>query len=304
MFKISKRGLVAASLSALALTAALTGCASTAAEKPAGDTASKTVTLGVVGASDAYWEVFVDAAAAEGIKVELVDFADYNQPNPAVSENEVDLNQFQHIVYLADYNVNNDDTLVPIGATAIYPLAVFSSKFKSVDEIPEGGVVAIPQDESNRARALLVLQSAGLLTLKDGGTIFSTPDDIDASKSKVTVQEFDASIVATSLPDVDAGVINNDFVIKSGLEFKDALATDDPEDPNALPYVNIFATRAADADNPTYLKLVEIYQTNPEVQAGVLEVSGGTAVLLQTPVKDLKASLTKVEADTKAQQGK
>ena len=304
MFKITKRGAVAASLAALALTATLTGCAADSAEKPADEAASKTVTLGVVGASDAYWQTFVDAAAEEGITVELTDFTDYNQPNPAVSEGEIDLNQFQHIVYLADYNVNNDDDLVPIGATAIYPLAVFSDKYDSVKDIPEGGVVAIPQDESNRARALLVLQSAGLLTLKDGGTIFSTPDDIDASKSKVTVQEFDASFVATALPDVDAGVVNNDFVTKSGLDFKDAIALDDPEDPNALPYVNIFATRAADAENETYLKLVEIYQTNPEVQAGVLENSGGTAVLLQTPVKDLKASLAKVEADTKKQLGK
>lgn len=304
MFKISKRGLVTASLAALALSATLTGCAADSGDAAADGAESKTVSIGVVGASDAYWQTFVDAAADEGITVDLVDFSDYNQPNPAVSEGELDINQFQHIVYLADYNVNNDDTLVPIGATAIYPLAVFSDKYTSVDDIPEGGVVAIPQDESNRARALLVLQSAGLLTLKDGGTIFSTPDDIDASKSKVTVQELDASFVATSLPDVDAGVINNDFVTQAGLDFADAIAMDDPEDANALPYANIFVTRAADADNETYLKLVEIYQTNADVQAGVLENSGGTAVLLKTPVKDLLASLTKVESDTKAQLAK
>ena len=100
------------------------------------------------------------------------------------------------------------------------------------------------------------------------------------------------------LPDVDAAILNNDFVADAGLTFEDAIAQDDPSDPNALPYVNIFAARAEDADNETYLKLVEIFQTNKDVQAGLLESSGDTAVALQTPVEDLLASLKKVEKDT------
>ena len=103
-----------------------------------------------------------------------------------------------------------------------------------------------------------------------------------------------------SAPDVAAAIINNDFVKDAGLTFDDAIAQDDPEDPNALPYVNIFATRAEDADNETYLKLVEIFQTNEDVQDGLLESSGDTAVPLQTPVEDLVASLEKVQKDTEA----
>ncbi len=294
---IKKGGIILAAITAATL--ALAGCASAGDDAPS-ETPNETVRIGVVGASDAYWETFKDAAAAEGIDVELIDFSDYNQPNPALSEGELDLNQFQHIIYLAQHNVASGDDLVPVGSTAIYPLAVFSEKYDDVKSIPAGATIAIPNDESNRARALLVLQQAGLLELENGGTIFSTPDDIIADKSKVSVLEVDASFTATSISDVDAAVVNNDFVTKAGLDFADALFQDDPSDPSAFPYINIFAARAADANNPTYLKLVEIYQTNAEVQAGVLENSGGSAVLLQTPVADLVASLAKVQADIEA----
>ena len=233
--------------------------------------------IGVVGKSDPQWAAFEEAAAEAGITIELVDFADYAQPNPATTEGELDLNQFQHIVYLADYNVSAGEDLTPIGATAIYPLGLYSTKYDSVEDIPAGETVAVPNDASNQARALLVLQSAGLVELKSGGTIFSDLADIDESKSEVKVTALEASLTPTSLPDVAAAIINNDFVEDAGLTFEDAIAQDDPSDPNALPYVNIFATRAEDADNETYLKLVEIFQTDPEVQAGLLEASGGTA---------------------------
>ena len=287
----TKRGILAASLTALALaaTTVLAGCAPASSNGAGGDSdAPKTVKIGVVGASDPYWQTFTDAAAEEGITVELVDFTDYNQPNPALSAGELDLNQFQHLQYLADYNVSNSDDLVPVGATAIYPLAVFSTKHQKLDEIPKGGKVAIPSDPSNRARALNVLQSAKLIELSDGGTLFSTPDDIDAGKSKVTVTEMDASFTATSLADVDAAVVNNDFVTDAGLKFSDALYQDDPKDEGAKYFINIFAARAEDRDNETYKKLVDIYQTNPDVQAGVLENSGDSAILLDTPVSELQ----------------
>lgn len=281
----------------------LAGCAASGADASGDDAANETVKIGIVGAGDAQWQPFVDAAAEEGITVELVDFSDYPQPNPALTEGEVDLNQFQHIVYLASYNVSADEDLVPIGSTAIYPLGLYSTKYDSVKDIPAGETVAVPDDDSNQARGLLVLQSAGLIELKDGGSIFSKISDIDESKSKVKVTALEASLTPTSLPDVAAAIINNDFVADAGLKFEDAIAKDDPSDPNALPYVNIFAARPEDADNPTYLKLVEIFQTNEKVQAGLLESSGGTAVTLQVPVDDLLSSLKDVEADTKAHQG-
>ncbi|GAA1248986.1 D-methionine transport system substrate-binding protein [Microbacterium phyllosphaerae] len=293
---------VIAALAAVPLFVALAGCATASSEAGSGggDSENETVKIGVVGKGDAQWAPFVEAAADEGITVELVDFGSYEQPNPALTEGEIDLNQFQHIVYLAEYNSASGSDLTPIGSTAIYPLGLYSKKYDDVDSIPKGETVAVPDDASNQARALLVLQSAGLIELKSGGTIFSDLADVDTDKSKVKVTALEAALIPTSLPDVAAAIINNDFVEDSGLTFDDAIAQDDPEDPNALPYVNIFAARAEDADNETYLKLVEIFQTNEDVQAGLIESSGDTAVPLQTPVEDLVASLEKVQKDTEA----
>ncbi|WP_308799180.1 MetQ/NlpA family ABC transporter substrate-binding protein [Agromyces silvae] len=281
------------------LVAGLAGCATnggTAAE--GGD---DVVRIGVVGKSDPQWAAFEEAASAEGIEIELIDFADYAQPNPALSEGELDLNQFQHIVYLADYNVNAGEDLTPIGSTQIYPLGLYSTQYDSVEDIPEGATVAIPDDPANLARSLLVLQSAGLIELEGEGSIFSTIADVDVANSKVQVTPLEASLTPTSLPDVAAAIINNDFVEDAGLTFEDAIAQDDPADPNALPYVNIFAARAEDKTNETYLKLVEIFQTNAEVQAGLDEASGGTGVSVEIPVAELEASLADVQADTEAQ---
>jgi len=293
---------IIAALAAVPLFVALAGCATASESTGSGSgesTENETVKIGVVGKGDAQWAPFVEAAADEGITVELVDFGSYEQPNPALTEGEIDLNQFQHIVYLAEYNDASGEDLVPIGSTAIYPLGLYSKKYDDVKDIPKGETVAVPDDASNQARALLVLQSAGLVELKSGGTIFSDLADVDTDKSKVKITALEGALIPTSLPDVAAAIINNDFVEDAGLKFEDAIAQDDPEDPNALPYVNIFAARAEDADNKTYQKLVEIFQTNEDVQAGLQESSGNTAVALQVPVEDLVASLKKVEADTK-----
>ena len=286
-------------LTALALGASVTllaGCAG-----GAGAEGDETVTLGVVGASDPYWADYTKAAADEGITVKIVDFAEYNQPNPALSSGDIDINQFQHLVYLADYNVSSDDDLTPIGATAIYPLGLYSTKVTDLKDLGTGDTVAVPNDPSNLARALLVLQSADLIVLKDGGTIFSTLDDVDTAKSTVTITALEPSLTATSLPDVDAAIINNDFVEKAGLKFEDALVKDDAADESALPYVNVFAVRAEDKDNETYAKLVDLFQTTKAVTDGLLEVSGNSAVLATTSPADLATALAKVEKDTAAQ---
>ncbi|KAA9085282.1 MetQ/NlpA family ABC transporter substrate-binding protein [Microbacterium radiodurans] len=292
-----------ASVAALALPLALLlgACASTG-DDTAGDAAQEgPVRIGVVGAGDPYWETYTEAAADEGIEVDIVDFTEYTQPNPALSAGELDLNQFQHIIYLATYNVNADDDLVPIGSTATYPLGLYSTQYDSVDDIPAGSTVVVPDDESNQARGLLVLQAQGLIELKDGGSVFSTVADVEPG-SKVTVEALDAALTATSLPDVAGAVINNDFVEDAGLSFEDALATDDPSDPSAQPYINIFAAKAEDADNPTYLKLVQIFQDTQAVTDGLQEASGNSAVLVKTPADELVSALKDVEDDIRANQ--
>jgi D-methionine transport system substrate-binding protein len=258
------------------------------------------VKIGVVGASDPYWAVYQEAAADEGITIELIDFTDYAQPNPALTEGDLDLNQFQHIIYLAQYNTSAEEDLAPIGSTATYPLSLYSTKYASVEEIPDGETVAVPNDASNLARSLLVLQAAGLVELRDGGSPFSTIDDV-LDTSRVAVTTLEAALTPTSLPDVAAAIINNDFVEDAGLSFEDAIASDDPADPSAQPYINVFASRAEDKDNELYTRLVEIFQNTPAVTEGLIDVSGDTAVLVQTPAAELEESLATVQSQLEQQ---
>ncbi|NUL44562.1 methionine ABC transporter substrate-binding protein [Cellulosimicrobium funkei] len=286
----------ALSLSALALAGALTLSACGGGESDAElGTEENPVQLGVVGASEPYWTTYEEAVEAEGISLDIVDFTEYPQLNPATAEGELDINQFQHIQYLADYNVSAGDDIQPIGSTAIYPMGLYSEKYDSVDQIQEGETVIVPNDTVNQARGLLVLQSAGLITLEDGGDASSTPEDIIEEESKVEVSALDAAVTVTSLPDVAAAIVNNDFMNDAGLTPEDAIAEDDPEDPAALPYVNIFATKAEDKDNEVLNKMVEIYQTNQDVLDGAQESAGGSAVFLQTPVTELQESLATTE---------
>jgi len=283
--------LVAVVVVAVVVVAAAIGIGVAVAGRDGAGSGAGTVKVGVVGASDPYWQTFVDAAADEGITVDLVDFSSYEQPNPALTEGELDLNQFQHIVYLAQYDVAADADLVPVGSTAIYPLPLYSEKYTDVGDFQPGDTIAVPDDASNLARSLLVLQSNGLISLKDGGDIFSGVDDIDESKSTVKVSTVAADLAATSLPDFAGAIINNEYATKAGLSADDVVAQDDPSDPAALPYVNVFAARADDADDPTLKKLVQIYQDTKAVTDGVVENSGGTAVTVKVPVADLQKSL-------------
>ena len=283
----------------LAADGAGSGSADTAPIATGKGSAGDPVKIGVVGATDPYWDVYKTAAADAGISIELVDFTDYAQPNPALTAGDLDLNQFQHIIYLAQYNKSAGEDLAPIGSTAIYPLSLYSTKYKSVGEIPAGATVAVSNDPSNLARGLLVLQAAGLVELTDGGTPFSTVDDV-LPTSKVKITTLNPELTPSSLPDVAGAVINNDYVEDAGLKFEDAIASDDPSDPSAQPYINVFAARSEDKTNAVYLKLVDIFQNSKAVTDGLVETSGDTAVLTKTPVADLEASLAKVEGAIKA----
>lgn len=289
--------ILAAAAAAAVIVTGLAGCASADAGEAGSDGTDDVVKIGVVGKSDPQWAAFEKATKAAGIEIDLVDFGSYELPNPALTEGEIDLNQFQHVIYLAQYNEAAGEDLVAIGSTQTYPLGLYSSKYDDVEDIAEGETVAVPDDASNQARGLLVLQSAGLIELKDGGSPFSDLSDIDKAKSKVTVTALEAALTPEALPDVAAAIINNDFVEAAGLQFDDALFTDDASDPAAAPYVNIFASRADDADNETYLKLIEIFQTDEAVQKGLAESSGGTGVTVRLSQDDLAKTLKTVQKD-------
>ena len=260
-----------------------------------GDSADRvTVKIGTTEASADYWPILIKLAADQGIDIQTVNFGDYTQANPALSQGQLDLNLFQHLLYLASYNVSTNETLTPIGSTVVVPLGVYSQKHASLDQVPQGGQVTIPNDPTNQARALLVLQQAGLIKLQDGGNVLSTPADIDSSASRVTVTPVDAKQTVTSLPSVDAAVINNNFALDAKLDPSKALFNDDPSKPAAQPYINAFVSRAADKDNPTYLKIAELYH-DPAVTKAVVDASEGTAVIVDKPAADLQTILTDLE---------
>ncbi len=281
---------------ALAAVSLLGACAS-----GDGSGSDEPITIGVVGAADEQWKLFEAKAEAAGIKVDVVDFQDYAQPNPALTQGELDLNQFQHLKYLSEYNVAANEDLVPIAATAVYPLGLYSKQYTSVEEIPAGAEIAIPNDPSNLARGLLVLQDAGLVVLRDGGSAYSTEADV-LPESKVTVTPVDAAQTAIALNSIAASIINNDFVADAGLDPSDALYQDDAGSDAARPYINVWVARADDAENADYATLIALFKET-EIQDALVAQSGGTAVLANQTAAELQGYLEEIQADTAAAQG-
>jgi D-methionine transport system substrate-binding protein len=267
---------------------------------PASSTATKRVTvkIGTTEQAAPYWDVLTKAAAKENIDIQVVGFSDYTQANPALKSKQIDLNLFQHLLFLANYNVSDNADLVPIASTIVVPLPLYSDKYKSVADIPQGAKIAIPNDATNQARALLVLQEAGLLKLKNGGTVLSTPADIE-SGSKVTVLPVDAAQTAPALNSADAAIVNNNFALTAGIDPKSAIFQDDPKKSAAEPYINAFVARSADKDNKTFKKIAELYHTKP-VQDAVLAESKNTAVIVERPQSELISILNDLKKTVQA----
>ncbi|PYY36302.1 MULTISPECIES: MetQ/NlpA family ABC transporter substrate-binding protein [unclassified Curtobacterium] len=263
------------------------------------DRKAQTVTIGVADKALPYWKTYTELAKERlNVTVELTNFADYSLPNPALKDGQVDINQFQHIQYLANYNVTSKDDLQPIGSTAVYPLPLYATKVDEPSDLPEGAKVAIPNDAINEARALLVLQAAKLLELQDGGSAFSTTDDIESAK--VDVQPLDASQTANALQQgsVQAAVVNNNFATAAGLPASDKVFTDDPTSSSAAPYVNVFAVRNEDKTNKTYLELAELFQDDAVQKA--FKQDYPDAVSRDQDAAELQDELATVEQDAKA----
>ena len=281
-----------AALAVVPLVFSLAACGSSSN----GNGDSKKITIGVVGNETAN-QVLKDEAAKQGITIEYSEFTDYAQPNPAVDAGDNDMNRFQHIAYLANYNVSSGKDLQIVGSTNIYPMAIFSKKHKKVDEIPQGGTIAIPNDSVNEARALLLLKAQNLVTFKSE-VHTPTHNDIDTGKSKVKVTPVDATQTVIAMESVDASVINNTFLADAGLSPSDALAQDDPNNPDARRYVNLFVAQKDKVNDETYKKVVEIFHSKA-VQDAVKEDSKNTAVEVNLSQDELKKALKNEEAALK-----
>lgn len=273
---MKRRRIFALALAIALLALALTGCGSKDNGSAAdGDTV--TVKLGVVGAIyDDIWKPAQEALKAEGINLEIVQFSDYVTPNNALANGEIDLNAFQHRIYLQGEIANYGYEIQNIGNTFIAPMSLFSSKISSVSELKDGDIIAIPDDLTNGGRALKVLESAGIITLNPAAGFNPTLDDIQTYNIGVTIKELKANVIVSALPDVTAAIVNNNYALDFGLSASDAIFADDRLD--IEDYWNLIAARTADLSDPDkveiFRKVVEAYQSDATLEVFNTECRG------------------------------
>ena len=253
--KLKKK--IIASLTALAVTGILAGCGSTDKKSaPATGDAGKTVTIRVGVSPVPHAEILnavKDQLAKDGVNVEIVEFTDYVQPNLALNDKNLDANYFQHKPYLDEFSQARGLKLVSAGAVHLEPMSVFSSKIKDIKALPDHARVAIPNDPTNGGRALLVLQSAGLIKLRNGAPITATPQDIAENPKDLQFSELEAPQLPRSLEDTDIAVININFALEAKLDPKSAIFTESSDSP----YANIVAVREGDEKRPEIQKLMK-----------------------------------------------
>ncbi|MBB5390643.1 MULTISPECIES: MetQ/NlpA family ABC transporter substrate-binding protein [unclassified Herbaspirillum] len=213
-------------------------------------------------------------AEKDGLKLQIIEFTDYIQPNAALAGGDLDANSYQHQPYLDAQIKDRGYKFVSVGTTITFPMGVYSKKIKSLDELKQGARVGVPNDPTNGGRALLVLQAKGVIKLKADAGLKATPLDIVENPKKVKIIELDAAQLPRSLDDFDAAVINGNFAESAGLSpTKDAIAVE----ASTGPYANVLAIRAADKDKPWVAKLVKAYHS-PEVKKFVLEKYKGSVI--------------------------
>ncbi|MGO4145303.1 MetQ/NlpA family ABC transporter substrate-binding protein [Paenarthrobacter sp. YAF11_1] len=260
-------------VAAVGLIAALSLSACGGASSGSATSANTKVVIGFDDGAEEHWTLLKNKLKDQGIDLEVKNFTDGAQINTATQQGQVDINLFQHLKYLSQFNVNSNGTLVPVGATAVYPLALYSEKFKSVEELPADAEVAIPNNPTNQARALLNLQTAGLLQLKDGGSSLSTPAEITSSKIKVVPVDSNQTVNALK-GTTDAAVVNNTQAQKGGLGDEKIIFKEDLNSESLAPYINGFVVKADRKDDPTWKKIVDAYHS-PEVEASVSKLNDG-----------------------------
>ena len=296
---MKKKGIIALALTAALALGALTGCGSTTAKETTGSTdaaaettkASETAGSEAVGSETAVsgetrvvklgltgviyediWNPIKEELAKEGIDLEYVQFSDYFPPNEALNAGEIDINAFQHHAYFNNDVEKNGYDITPIADTFIIAMNLYSDKVKSVDEIKDGDVIAIPDDASNGGRALKVLASAGLITLKAEAGANPTVADIDTYNVKIEIKEMGAADIPSVLPDVTAAVVNGNYALDYGIDPSTAIFEEKDYDDDS--YFCLMAVRSSDADDAVYKRIVELFQSETTKQIFQDEFNG------------------------------
>ena len=285
---MKKKSFIVLALTAALALGALTGCGNTTAKETTGSTdaaaettkASETAGSEAAGSETAVsgetrvgltgviyediWNPIKGELAKEGIDLEYVQFSDYSLPNEALNAGEIDINAFQHHAYFNNDVEKNGYDITPIADTFIIAMNLYSDKVKSVDEIKDGDVIAIPDDASNGGRALKVLASAGLITLKAEAGANPTVADIDTYNVKIEIKEMGAADIPSVLPDVTAAVVNGNYALDYGIDPSTAIFEEKDYDDDS--YFCLMAVRSSDADDAVYKRIVELFQSETTKQ--------------------------------------
>ncbi len=263
---------------ALSLLTSLTiGCAPKLETAPAAENEKETAIL-KVGATPVPHAEILEAVKPllekEGIKLEVIVFDDYVQPNTALADKEIDANFFQHQPYLDNFNAERNSNLISLVKVHVEPLGLYSKTIKNIEELKDGSVIAIPNDATNNARALLLLQANGIIKLKDGGTISSTENDVAENPKNIEFEAIEAAQLPRVLEDVDAAIINTNFAIPANLNpIEDALIIEDGNSP----YANTLVIRGGDEGRED-LKALAKALNSPEIKKFIEEKYEGAII--------------------------
>ncbi|SFB31084.1 D-methionine transport system substrate-binding protein [Lentibacillus halodurans] len=234
-----------------------------------------TVKVGISGSDTTVWDFVAEKAKEEGINVEIVRFSDYVQPNLALAEGELDANAFQTVSYFDAFIEEHDLDLAPIATTVIAPMGLYSEKYDSPEELPEGATIALPKEATNMGRGLLLLQEAGLIELEEDFDGNGSLDKIVDNPKNLQFETLVAAQTPRVLPDVAASIVNNGIAVDAGFSPLDDSIFHENE--TATPYINIIAVNEEDKDNEVLQQLADIYQSD-DVKALIEEEYEGNQI--------------------------
>ncbi|MBR4808349.1 MAG: MetQ/NlpA family ABC transporter substrate-binding protein [Lachnospiraceae bacterium] len=252
---------------------------SAAGSSAAGSAAGKTIT--VAATPTPHGEILAKAKeilAKDGITLDIKEFTDYVQPNNVVDAGEIDCNYFQHQPYLDDFNAKNKTKLVSIAAIHYEPLGIYAGKTKAIADLKDGATIAVPNDSTNEARALLLLEANGIIKLKDGAGVAATVQDIVENKKNIKVMEFAAEQVSRHIDEVDLVVLNGNYALNAGLNAsKDALTIEAADSAAAKTYANVIVVKEGNEKNDAINALVKVLKSD-EIKTYIKDSYKGAVV--------------------------
>ena len=269
---------------ALTMAVGLAACGST--EAPAEETTesaepTETITLKVAASPTPHAEILaqvVDVLAEQGIDLQITEYGDYVIPNTAVEEGDEDANFFQHTPYMEQFNEENGTHLVSVAKIHYEPMGIYPGMTASLEELPDGATIAVPNDPTNEARALLLLEAQGLIEVDDAAGLNATPNDITSNPKNLQFKELEAPMLPQTVEEVDLSIINSNYALQGGLNpATDALASEDPDSDAAQTYANIIAVKEGNENNEAIQALVKALQSDA-VREYINETYSGAVV--------------------------